>query len=52
LRRTHLAWFTPDHSRHDIGRIAEVMGSELGWSTTQREAEMAAHEHELLAERL
>ena len=52
LRRTHLAWFTEDHSRGDIERIADVMGAELGWSSTRRAAELAEHETELLAEAL
>lgn len=52
LRRTHLAWFTDDHSRSDIERIADVMGSELGWSHAERATALAEHETELLAEAL
>ena len=52
LRRTHLAWFTSDHARGDAERIADVMATELGWSTTQRREALAAHERELVAEAL
>lgn len=52
LRRTHLAWFTPDHSRSDAGRIADVMATELDWSTADRQAALDAHEQELVAEAL
>lgn len=52
LRRTHLAWFTADHARADAVRIAEVMATELGWSAERRDAELAAHEDELVAEGL
>lgn len=52
LRRTHLAWFTPDHSRGDVERIAGVMASELGWSVSQRDTEIEEHERELVAEAL
>lgn len=52
LRRTHLAWFTPDHSRADEARIADVMATELGWTASQRQEALAAHERELVAEAL
>ena len=52
LRRTHLAWFTPDHSRADIERIADVMAAELGWSPVERDVALAEHERELVAEAL
>jgi len=52
LRRTHLAWFTPDHSRSDAERIADVMAAELGWSTAERHAALNAHDRELAAEAL
>lgn len=52
LRRTHLAWFTSDHSRADAERIADVMAAELGWTATQRRDALDAHEQELVAEAL
>jgi glycerol-3-phosphate dehydrogenase len=52
LRRTHLAWLTPDHSRKDQRTIAEVMARELGWTRTEIEQQIEAHEQELLAEGL
>ena len=52
LRRTHLAWFTPDHGRADVERIAEVMAAELGWSPSERQSQIEAHDRELLAEAL
>jgi glycerol-3-phosphate dehydrogenase len=52
LRRTHLAWFTPDHARNDIGAIADVMGTELEWSDAERAQQLVAHEEELVAEGL
>lgn len=52
LRRTRLAWLTPDHSRTDQRAIAEVMATELGWSPTETEQQIAAHEQELTAEGL
>ncbi|MEX2425110.1 MAG: glycerol-3-phosphate dehydrogenase C-terminal domain-containing protein, partial [Acidimicrobiia bacterium] len=52
LRRTHLAWFTADHSRADAERIADVMAAELGWTPTQRREALDAHERELVAEAL
>jgi glycerol-3-phosphate dehydrogenase len=52
LRRTHLAWLTPDHSRKDQRTIAEVMARELGWTQTEIEHQIEAHEQELLAEGL
>jgi glycerol-3-phosphate dehydrogenase len=52
LRRTHLAWFTPDHARADSERIADVMAAELGWTSTQRQDALEAHEQELVAEAL
>jgi len=52
LRRTRLAWFTADHARSDIDRIAAVMGAELGWSNAEISAAVADHERELAAEAL
>ncbi len=52
LRRTHLAWFTPDHARGDLDRIAEVMGAELQWSEAEKRAAKDDHERELIAEGL
>lgn len=52
LRRTHLAWFTADHARHDAHRISEAMAVELGWTEEQRRAALATHEDELTAEGL
>ena len=52
LRRTHLAWFTRDHARADADRIANLMAGELGWSETERQAAIADHERELVAEGL
>ncbi len=52
LRRTHLAWFTRDHSRGDVERIAGVMAAELGWSAEELRAQTERHQTELLAEGL
>jgi glycerol-3-phosphate dehydrogenase len=52
MRRSHLAWFTPDHARKDIGRIAEVMAVELGWTVAERDSAIRDHEQELVAEGL
>lgn len=52
LRRTHLAWFTPDHGRADVERIARVMAQELGWNSERERQEVEQHESELLAEAL
>ncbi|HKX74578.1 MAG TPA: glycerol-3-phosphate dehydrogenase/oxidase [Acidimicrobiia bacterium] len=52
LRRTRLAWLTPDHARKDQDRIAELMAAELGWDQSQRTRQVAAHEAELAAEGL
>ncbi|HVR33606.1 MAG TPA: glycerol-3-phosphate dehydrogenase/oxidase [Acidimicrobiia bacterium] len=52
LRRTHLAWFTPDHARADARWIADVMAAELGWSRAEQKAQLDAHELELVAEAL
>lgn len=52
LRRTHTAWFTPDHGRRDAPRIAEVMAEGLGWSESGTAAHLADHERELIAEGL
>lgn len=52
LRRTHLAWFTPDHSRADAARIAHVMAKELGWSADLERQEIERHHEELQAEGL
>ncbi len=52
LRRTHTAWFTPDHGRRDAVRIAAVMARTLGWSDSETAAQLEAHERELVAEGL
>lgn len=52
LRRTRLAWFTPDHGRADAERIAARMAIELGWSPERTRRELDAHEAELVAEGL
>lgn len=52
LRRTRLAWLTPDHSRTDQQAIADVMATELGWSPNETEQQISAHEEELRAEGL
>jgi glycerol-3-phosphate dehydrogenase len=52
LRRTHLAWFTPEHSRSDVERIADLMAGELDWSEAERQTALADHEQELVAEGL
>lgn len=52
LRRTHLAWLTPDHSRKDQRAIADVMAGELGWSPIEVERQINAHEQELSLEGL
>lgn len=52
LRRTHLAWFTADHARHDAAGIAAVMGEELDWTPAEIAAELERHEQELIAEGL
>lgn len=52
LRRTHLAWFTPDHGRKDAHRIAEIMATELGWSRQETESAVADYETQLAAEGL
>lgn len=52
LRRTHLAWFTSDHARSDAPVIADLLQRELGWSDTEREEQIAAHDRELEAEAL
>jgi glycerol-3-phosphate dehydrogenase len=52
VRRTHLAWFTRDHARIDVRRVAEAMGTELGWTASRIEIELVEHERELVAEGL
>ena len=52
MRRTHLAWFTPDHGRGDAADVATLMGDELGWTESDRTRALAEHEAELAAEGL
>jgi glycerol-3-phosphate dehydrogenase len=52
LRRTRLAWMTPDHGRGDQAAVGRVLGAELGWSEAQVATQIAAHESELEAEGL
>ena len=52
LRRTRLAWLTPDHARKDQHDIGVVMGRELGWSDTALARQITEHEVELAAEGL
>lgn len=52
LRRTHLAWFTPDHARADAAALASLMADELGWTDDDRARALADHEAELSAEGL
>ena len=42
LRRTRLG-FGPDQGRLALPRVAAVMAAELGWSTSERDAECAAY---------
>jgi glycerol-3-phosphate dehydrogenase len=52
LRRTRLAWLTPDHARKDQGAIASTMAAELGWDRLETARQIEAHEQELGAEGL
>jgi glycerol-3-phosphate dehydrogenase len=52
LRRTRIAWLTPDHGRGDQTAIARVMAAELGWSEAETERQIADHVRELEAEGL
>ncbi|MGH8959568.1 MAG: glycerol-3-phosphate dehydrogenase/oxidase [Acidimicrobiia bacterium] len=52
LRRTRLSLLSPDHGRSDATAIAEVMRSELGWSDTERDHQLATFGRELEAEGL
>ncbi len=52
LRRSHLAWFTPDHGREDAELLAVIMGRELGWDEGERLDQLRLHEKELAAEGL
>ncbi|HUO46541.1 MAG TPA: glycerol-3-phosphate dehydrogenase/oxidase [Acidimicrobiia bacterium] len=52
LRRTRLAFLTPDHSRKDQGTIASLMASELGWDDAEIADQIVTHEMELAAEGL
>jgi glycerol-3-phosphate dehydrogenase len=52
LRRTRLAWLTPDHARKDQHEIGVVMGRELGWSDATIAHQITEHEVELAAEGL
>lgn len=52
LRRTRLAWLTPDHGRKDQHEIALTMAGELGWSDATVADQIAEHEIELAAEGL
>jgi glycerol-3-phosphate dehydrogenase len=52
LRRTHLAWFTPDHGRSAAIDVAQLMGDELGWDESQRAGEIERFEAELALEGL
>lgn len=52
LRRTRLGWLTMDHARKDQHAIATVMAGELGWSESEINRQIEAHEAELIAEGL
>jgi glycerol-3-phosphate dehydrogenase len=52
LRRTRLAWLTPDHGRKDQRAIASTMATELGWDSAETAPQIEVHEQELLAEGL
>ena len=52
LRRTRLGWLTMDHARKDQHAIAVVMAGELGWSESEINGQIEAHEAELTAEGL
>ena len=49
LRRTSLAWSDYDHGRSWAPAIAEVLGSELGWTPGQVEVAVSDYEAELVS---
>jgi len=49
LRRTSLAWRSPDHGRSQTGRMASVLASVLGWPSERAAKEIAVYADELSA---
>ena len=47
LRRTRLAWSSPDHGRSHARRIASALSSVLDWPSHREEKEMAGYADEL-----
>jgi glycerol-3-phosphate dehydrogenase len=46
IRRTHLAFDTPDNGREAAARVAPLVGSLLGWSDAERERQVGMYEAE------
>ncbi|HTR77525.1 MAG TPA: glycerol-3-phosphate dehydrogenase C-terminal domain-containing protein, partial [Gemmatimonadaceae bacterium] len=47
IRRTRLAFETPDHAGSAVPRVARTMATLLGWSDARRQAEMTAFDEEI-----
>lgn len=52
LRRTHIAWTTPDHGRGVAGEVAGLLADELGWDAARSRRECERLERTLAAEGL
>jgi glycerol-3-phosphate dehydrogenase len=46
-RRTHVALFAKDQGRAAARRVVTIMANELGWSTAEIQAELAAFDTEV-----
>lgn len=47
IRRTHLAFETPDHGMNVAPRVADAVAPVLGWDTAARTAALAGYEREV-----
>jgi glycerol-3-phosphate dehydrogenase len=51
IRRTHLFWQAPRQGLESLERAASLLGRELGWSSDQERASVAAYEREVARSR-
>ena len=49
IRRTHIFYETPNHGLDQLGKIADLVGEEIGWDAERKEAETAAYISEVNA---
>ena len=52
MRRTHLAWISPDHGRALARQVGELMATELGWSDQERNRQFVGYDEVLRMEGL